>query len=516
MNRFFSFRKKVFFSTLILSQIALSVFSQAIISKASEKINNNLIIGEYDKAYDAARFILKFYGSDEIPFEYLTNVKKAVKAQSEQLVSKQDWIGLQQLNEDLSLAPEEIKEAIKPALEKYNGVKEEQELERRKKQAEDDTLIQQIKNAENNSQKGSGTEAAANGNIQVIQNQQTADGTVPSQIIIQNDNSTLEKILESFEKSRKEDYELRLKQEKERLEYERRNQQSIENLVQIMKDGQAYPSKNNNLVIFILVAVFIVIFIIITFLIVLVVRSQKIQNQQLNAAMETMQAMRTISASTQALQLTLEGPQGAGSINQLLIGNNAQTDSSNEEVQEIQKLIEACKQYGNQIDKATNRNEVSKKVAELALKISVEMGHTQIDSMLHYAAAFVYDIGFLSIDNSILCSEVLTKEQFDILKTHTDAGINMVFFVPEKYRNLFKDAVSKHHENIDGSGYPNHLKSTEIPYIARLLRVVESFIALISRRSYRDSLEKEEAFNELRNNECQYDQDIVEALIKVV
>ena len=92
----------------------------------------------------------------------------------------------------------------------------------------------------------------------------------------------------------------------------------------------------------------------------------------------------------------------------------------------------------------------------------------------------------------------------------------MIFFVDEKYRPLFKDAVSKHHENMDGSGYPFGLKGKDIPFIARVLRVAESYVALISSRNYREIMDRNMAVSELENSSNLYDPDIVQALIAVV
>jgi len=91
-----------------------------------------------------------------------------------------------------------------------------------------------------------------------------------------------------------------------------------------------------------------------------------------------------------------------------------------------------------------------------------------------------------------------------------------VFFVEERYRDLFKDGVSKHHENLDGTGYPFALKGDAIPYIARALRVAESYIALISSREYRQIRDRDAAITELKAHPNQYDQDIVAAIDAIV
>ena len=74
----------------------------------------------------------------------------------------------------------------------------------------------------------------------------------------------------------------------------------------------------------------------------------------------------------------------------------------------------------------------------------------------------------------------------------------------------------KHHENIDGTGYPKGLKGDEIPQIARLIRVVETYGSLSSKRSYRDAMDKETAIAKLREQPHFYDSAVVDALDAIV
>jgi len=69
---------------------------------------------------------------------------------------------------------------------------------------------------------------------------------------------------------------------------------------------------------------------------------------------------------------------------------------------------------------------------------------------------------------------------------------------------------------MDGTGYPSGLKGTEIPQIAKIIHVVETFISLISRRSYREIFDKESAVQELKNHPELYDKEIVEILDSIV
>ena len=92
----------------------------------------------------------------------------------------------------------------------------------------------------------------------------------------------------------------------------------------------------------------------------------------------------------------------------------------------------------------------------------------------------------------------------------------MLDFVPEKFRPVFLEATLMHHENLDGTGYPDGLEGSQIPPIAKMIRLVESFIAQISKRNYRGIFDKETALEELRKHPEWYDQEIVDILDKLI
>ena len=189
------------------------------------------------------------------------------------------------------------------------------------------------------------------------------------------------------------------------------------------------------------------------------------------------------------------------------------TDS---EHQELKKLAAKCKEIGAKIDLYTSRKNNSKNVSEMVFKIANGLGLNSYESMLYFCAAMVYDIGFLSVNSALLTSEHLTDEEKYEIRSHVKLGADKIDFVPEKYKNVFLDAILMHHENMDGTGYPAGIGSEKIPLIARIIHVVESFIALISRRNYRGIFDKESAIKELRTRPNFYDQKIVDVLDSLV
>ena len=183
---------------------------------------------------------------------------------------------------------------------------------------------------------------------------------------------------------------------------------------------------------------------------------------------------------------------------------------------ELRELATACEKEGIKIDKVTKRKNNSKNVAEMVFKIAQHMGLGEYKSMLFFCAAMVYDIGFLRINPDFMDAEELTEDQKYQIRSHVRAGSAMLDFVPEKFRPIFLEATLMHHENLDGTGYPDGLQGEQIPPIARMIRLVESFIAQISKRNYRGIFDKETALEELRMHPEWYDQEIVDILDKLI
>lgn len=186
------------------------------------------------------------------------------------------------------------------------------------------------------------------------------------------------------------------------------------------------------------------------------------------------------------------------------------------EKKELSDLAVKCREIGTQIDNVTGRKNNSKNVAEMIFKIAQEMGITQTDATLLFSVGMVYDIGFLEIDPKLLQASQLTDAQKHEIRNHVRQGLAQISFVPEKYLSVFADGIQMHHENMDGSGYPEGLQGTRIPFIARLIHVAESFTALVSRRNYRNIYDKESAIDELRKKPGMYDPEIVDVLEKII
>jgi len=126
----------------------------------------------------------------------------------------------------------------------------------------------------------------------------------------------------------------------------------------------------------------------------------------------------------------------------------------------------------------------------------------------------LHDIGKIGIPDAILKKPArLTDEEFEIMKEHPHKGARIL--EPLSGFKEVKKAVLYHHENYDGTGYPDGLKGEEIPYIARLVAVVDSFHAMVADRPYHKGMPYEDALTEIeRCKNTRYDPEIADAFIR--
>jgi len=127
------------------------------------------------------------------------------------------------------------------------------------------------------------------------------------------------------------------------------------------------------------------------------------------------------------------------------------------------------------------------------------------------AALRLHDIGKIGIPDEILKKPSrLTEDEFLLMKEHPKKGARILEPLSD-FKEVAK-AVLHHHENFDGTGYPAGLKGEEIPHMARLIAVVDSFHAMVSNRPYHKGIAYEEALTEIKR--CvnrQFDPEIVVA-----
>lgn len=130
--------------------------------------------------------------------------------------------------------------------------------------------------------------------------------------------------------------------------------------------------------------------------------------------------------------------------------------------------------------------------------------------------AYMHDIGKINISEDILIKKMpLTNSEWEILKQHPKKGIEII--EPVKSLEDISPLILHHHERYDGTGYPNGLKGTKIPFLARLLAVVDSFDAMTSNRPYNARKTYLQAIEELKRCKgTQFDPEITDAFIDII
>ncbi len=122
-------------------------------------------------------------------------------------------------------------------------------------------------------------------------------------------------------------------------------------------------------------------------------------------------------------------------------------------------------------------------------------------------ASALHDIGKIAVPGEILNKPGrLTKEEFEIMKTHSAAGAKMLSCIPlrenEPLIQVGYQICRWHHERYDGKGYPDGLKGEEIPIAAQVVALADVYDALTSKRVYKDAFSHEVAVNMILNGEC--------------
>ena len=136
-----------------------------------------------------------------------------------------------------------------------------------------------------------------------------------------------------------------------------------------------------------------------------------------------------------------------------------------------------------------------------------------------YYAGLLHDVGKIGINNELINKpERLNQEEYETMKLHTHMGYKILRDMSEK--TDFKDlsnGAKWHHERYDGTGYPDKLKGTEIPLIARIIAVADSYDAMTTTRKYRQSMNSDQVRQELiKGKGTQFDPEIIDIMIELI
>lgn len=185
-------------------------------------------------------------------------------------------------------------------------------------------------------------------------------------------------------------------------------------------------------------------------------------------------------------------------------------DLTRESILALSNAVEFNDHYTNgHLQRVAN---YSKLIAE-----KMELSRDKITEI--YYAGLLHDVGKLGINNEIINKpERLNDEEYETIKQHTPMGYKILRDMSEK--TDFKDlsnGAKWHHERFDGTGYPDKLKGTEIPLIARIIAVADSYDAMTSTRSYRQSMNSDQVRQELIDGKgTQFDPEIIDIMLELL
>lgn len=158
----------------------------------------------------------------------------------------------------------------------------------------------------------------------------------------------------------------------------------------------------------------------------------------------------------------------------------------------------------------------SDRVSEYSVLIGKKLGLDEKTLHILKIGGLFHDIGKIGIPDSILLKESkLSDEEYSQIKNHPMIGVHMLGDAA-----IFTDIlpiVKHHHERYDGRGYPSQLVGDDIPYVARIAAVADTFDAMTSKRSYRDSLPIDVVRAEIeRCSGTQFDPNIAKVFLDIM
>lgn len=156
----------------------------------------------------------------------------------------------------------------------------------------------------------------------------------------------------------------------------------------------------------------------------------------------------------------------------------------------------------------------SERVARISVAIGKQLGLPEDELETLRISALLHDVGKIAIDDSILKKPAaLSKEEFEIMKTHPVRGYKIMSQIPAMKE--FLPGMYMHHEMVNGQGYPQGLKDEEIPLQAKIVSVADTFDAMTIDRPYSKGMLLPEALERIRELVgSRYDPKVVDALVR--
>lgn len=167
-------------------------------------------------------------------------------------------------------------------------------------------------------------------------------------------------------------------------------------------------------------------------------------------------------------------------------------------------------------EKNVETEQHTRRLVKYALRIGEVLGFTtaQLDEL--ELVTKLHDIGKIGVSEDILLKKTkLTAEEFEEIKTHSEKGYR-ILYASRELAHISRNILT-HHERYDGKGYPLGLSGEEIPIMARIVNIVDSYDAMTTDRGYNKVKNIEEAMEEIKDcSGTQFDPKIAEIFIKIL
>lgn len=157
----------------------------------------------------------------------------------------------------------------------------------------------------------------------------------------------------------------------------------------------------------------------------------------------------------------------------------------------------------------------NKRTGNTTLALFQRIGCSAEELRIVTAASELHDLGKMSISEHLLNKPArLTKTEFELVKQHTVIGGHLI--EPLGLDSRIHEVIVSHHENFDGSGYPRGLRSEDIPFLARGMRITDSYDALTADRPYHKGVSSNEALSILFKDAHFYDPHMLKSFEQVL
>ena len=196
------------------------------------------------------------------------------------------------------------------------------------------------------------------------------------------------------------------------------------------------------------------------------------------------------------------------SINEKLADTYKQLEQAYmESIQTVRYTVEA---------KDTYTRGHSDRVSEFSVLIGKKLGLSEDDLRRLKIGGLFHDVGKIGVPDNILQKEgKLSEDEYSEIKNHPTIGAHIL-----STASIFQDIlpiVKYHHERYDGKGYPERLQGENIPYLARITAVADTFDAMTSKRVYRDSIPLDQVIEEFKRcRGTQFDPELADLFVDIL